>query len=86
MGARAVCATDALSPVRRAVGVAHFAGSRGSARDTLIRRFAFKLMDVRVTGAVDQVRFPWRSAQPHSLTAPQPHSMRMRDRRTRLTD
>ena len=38
------------------VGVAHFAGSTGVSRDVCIRRFAFKLMDVRGAGFVDRVR------------------------------
>jgi hypothetical protein len=50
--------------------VSHFAGSRGTARDTLIRRFAFKLMDVRGTGAVDQVRSPFAQRSLHARHAP----------------
>jgi hypothetical protein len=38
------------------VGVAHFAGSTSIPRDTLIRRFAFKLMDIDGNGVIPEVR------------------------------
>jgi hypothetical protein len=36
--------------------VAHFAGSTSLPRETLIRRFAFKLMDIDGNGVIPEVR------------------------------
>jgi hypothetical protein len=45
------------------VGVAHFAEGTTIPRDELVRRFAFRLMDVRGCGAIDRVRYALRDTR-----------------------